>query len=140
MLRFEVPETKKLTYEMVMPIRWGDMDAMAHVNNTIYFRYMEVIRIEWCRSVGAYANRDGEGIVIVNTFCNFLKQLEYPGEVRARHYVADVGRTSFDVYVTLERTDDPGVVYAEGGARTVWVDFPRQKSVPIPGWLREKLV
>jgi acyl-CoA thioester hydrolase len=140
MLRFEVPADKKLTYEMVIPIRWGDMDAMAHVNNTIYFRYLEVIRIEWCRSIGAYANREGEGIVIVNAFCNFLKQLEFPGEVLAKHYVADVGRTSFDVYVTLERTDDPGVIYAEGGARTVWVDFPKQKSVPIPDWLRAKLV
>ncbi len=33
-MRFEVPEQKKLVYEMVMPIRWGDMDAMGHVNNT----------------------------------------------------------------------------------------------------------
>ena len=30
-----------------MPIRWGDMDAMGHVNNTVYFRYMEQTRIEW---------------------------------------------------------------------------------------------
>lgn len=136
MLRFELPENKKLTYEMVMPIRWGDMDAMGHVNNTVYFRYMEVIRIEWCRSIGALANPHGEGIVIVNTFCNFHKQLEYPGEVLARHYVADVGRSSFDVYVTLERSDAPGVLYASGGARTVWVDFPKQKSMPLPDWLR----
>ena len=27
---------------MVIPIRWGDMDAMGHVNNTIYFRYFEI--------------------------------------------------------------------------------------------------
>jgi acyl-CoA thioester hydrolase len=140
MLRFEVPQDKRLTHEMVIPIRWGDLDAMAHVNNTIYFRYFEVIRIDWCRSVGAMANRDGEGIVIVNTFCNFIKQLEFPGDVLAKHYVADVGRTSFDVYVTLERTDQPGLIYAEGGARTVWVDFPKQKSVPIPEWLRARLI
>jgi acyl-CoA thioester hydrolase len=31
---------------MVIPIRWGDMDAMGHVNNTIYFRYFETIRID----------------------------------------------------------------------------------------------
>ena len=39
-------------------------------------------------------------------------------------------RTSFDTYLTLERTDQPGVIYSEGGAKTVWVDFPKQKSVP----------
>ena len=51
-MRFELPERKKLTLEMVIPIRWGDMDAMGHVNNTIYFRYMETSRIDWCRSIG----------------------------------------------------------------------------------------
>jgi len=48
-MRFELPETKKLTLEMVIPIRWGDMDAMGHVNNTIYFRYLEIVPIECLR-------------------------------------------------------------------------------------------
>ena len=34
-MRFDLPDQKKLTFEMVMPIRWGDMDPMGHVNNTI---------------------------------------------------------------------------------------------------------
>ncbi len=139
-MRFELPPQKKLLLEMTIPIRWGDMDAMGHVNNTIYFRYFEVLRLEWGRRSGAQANPQGEGIVIVNTFCNFLKQLEYPGEVLGRLYVGQVGTTSFDCWMTLTRTDDAQTVYAEGGARTVWVDFPRQKSVPIPDWLRAQLV
>ena len=57
----------------------------------------------------------------------------------ARHYVANPGRSTFDTYVTLERTDDPGVVYAEGGSTTVWVDFQAQKSVPLPDWMRALL-
>ena len=32
---------RKLVYSNQMPIRWGDQDAMGHVNNTVYFRYME---------------------------------------------------------------------------------------------------
>ena len=74
--------------------------------------------------------------MIVNAFCNFIKQLEYPGELLAKHYVANAGRTSFDTFMTLERTDEPGVLYASGGATTVWVDFPQQKSVPLPDELR----
>jgi len=136
MLRFVLPEKKKLTHEMVIPIRWGDMDAMGHVNNTVYFRYLETVRIAWFGSLGSAPDPQGEGPVIVNAFCNFLRQLEYPGDVCARHYVANPGRSSVDTYVTLERTDRPGVVYAEGGAKLVWVDFPKQKSAPLPDWLR----
>ena len=136
-MRFVLPGEKTLTFEMVIPIRWGDMDAMGHVNNTIYFRYLEIVRIEWLHRAGGAPDPGGQGPVIVNTFCNFLKQLEYPGDVLARHYVGGAGRTSFNAYVTLERTDRPGVVYAEGGAKTVWIDFPRQKAVPLPDWLRE---
>jgi acyl-CoA thioester hydrolase len=135
-MRFTLPEQKKLTYEMRIPIRWGDMDAMGHVNNTIYFRYLESVRIEWLRQLGGAPDPQGVGPVIVNAFCSFIRQLEYPGEVLARHYVANPGRSSFDTFITLERTDDPGVIYAEGGATTVWTDFKAQKSVPMPDWIR----
>ncbi|UZD53946.1 acyl-CoA thioesterase [Caldimonas aquatica] len=138
-MRFEIPDEKKLVYEMRIPIRWGDMDAMGHVNNAMYFRYLEVVRIEWMRSLGAQPDPRGEGPVIVNAFCNFYRQLEYPGEVLARHYVANPGRSSFDTYITLERVDRPGEIYAAGGATTVWVDFPNQKSKPLPQWLRDAI-
>ena len=135
-MRIDIPERKKLTYEMVIPIRWGDMDAMGHVNNTLYFRYLETIRIEWLHSLGTTLKPEDEGFVIVNAFCNFIRQLEYPGDVRARHYVGSVGRSSFDTFVTLERDDEPGVLYATGGATTVWLDFPAKKTLPLPDWLR----
>ena len=113
------------------------MDAMGHVNNTVYFRYFEIVRIDWCHAVGCTPDPSGEGPVIVNAFCNFHRQLKYPGDVLAKHYVANPGRSSFDTFMTLERTDEPGVVYASGGAKTVWTDFPKQKSAPMPDWLRE---
>ena len=81
----------------------------------------------------------GDGLVIVNAFCNFIKQLEYPGEVLAKLYVANPGRSSFDSYTTLERSDLPGTLYATGGATIVWMNFPKQKSVPLPAQLRALL-
>jgi acyl-CoA thioester hydrolase len=135
-MRFELPAEKKLVHEMLIPIRWGDMDAMGHVNNTLYFRYMEVARIEWLHSIGGPPDPQGCGPVIVNAFCSFIRQLEFPGAVRLKHYAANPGRSSFDTYVTMERSDDPGTVYAEGGATTVWTDFRAQKSAPMPDWLR----
>ena len=139
-MRFELPEAKKLTLEMVIPIRWGDMDAMGHVNNTIYIRYFEIIRMEWLHQVAGAPDAAGEGPVIVNTFCNFLRQLKYPGDVLAKHYVATAGRTSFEAYVTLERTDELGVIYASGGAKTVWVNYRQERSVPLPEAVRALIV
>jgi acyl-CoA thioester hydrolase len=138
-VRFELPAQKTLTHQMVMPIRWGDMDAMGHVNNTLYFRYMEIARLEWLFAIGAPPNPNGGGLVIVNAFCNFIRQLEFPGDVLAKHYVANPGRSSFDTFITLERVESPGVIYAEGGATTVWIDFKAQKSAPLPDWLRAQL-
>ena len=134
-MKIELPEQIKLVYEMLIPIRWGDMDAMNHVNNTTYFRYLETIRIEWMRSIGCQPDPSGEGTVIVNAFCNFYRQLEYPGDVRMKMYVSDPARSTFESWGTMERTDDPGVVYAAGGATTIWVNFPAQKSAPLPQWM-----
>ncbi|HSW05786.1 acyl-CoA thioesterase [Aquabacterium sp.] len=138
-MRFDLPEKKKLTFEMVIPIRWGDMDAMGHVNNTVYFRYLESLRIDWFRSIGCQPDADGIGPVIINAFCSFIRQLEYPGEVLARHYVGEMGRSTIDTYATLERTDMPGLIHATGGATVVWTDFRAQKSVPLPDEIRAML-
>ena len=137
MLCFDIPERKNLALEMVIPIRWADMDAMGHVNNGSYFRYFEIVRVVWLDSVGFPLNTQGEGPGLINAFCNFFHQLEYPGDLLAKHYICNPGRSSLDTYVTLERTDTPGKIYAAGGGRLVWVDFPRQKSVPLPERLRE---
>jgi acyl-CoA thioester hydrolase len=138
-MKIAIPEEKKLVYEMQLPIRWGDMDAMGHVNNTIYFRYMEIVRLDWLRSLGVKLDPTVEGLVIINAFCTFHKQFEFPGDIRVKMYVSDVGRSSFESWALMERADQPGTVYASGGATTVWVDFPKQKSLPIPGWLRAHL-
>ena len=139
-MRIDIPEQKKLVHEMVIPIRWGDMDAMGHVNNASYFRYMETIRIAWMEKKGIPPDPRGEGPVIVNAFCNFIRQLEFPGDILAKHYVANPGRSSFDTFITLERTDQPGVPYATGGATVVWLDIAAAKSAPLPDALRRLLV
>ena len=133
-------EKRILCFEIALPIRWGDMDAMGHVNNTVYFRYMEQARISWFDAMGFTPAPDGEGPIIVNASCTFLRQLEYPGTVLARHYTGEIGNSSFQTYVTMSRTDDPDTVYAEGAAKVVWVDFPRQKSKPLPPHVREAIV
>ena len=135
-MKIEIPENKKLVFEMRVPIRWGDMDAMGHVNNGSYFRYLETVRIDWMYSIGCVPDPKGEGPVIVNAFCNFYRQLEYPGDVLIKMYASDPGRTTFETWGTMERADEPGVIYAAGGATTIWIDFPTQKAANLPDWVR----
>ncbi|WP_298234834.1 thioesterase family protein [uncultured Azohydromonas sp.] len=135
-MRFDLPELKQPVFEMRIPIRWGDMDALGHVNNTVYFRYLEIVRVEWLQSHNVAPAPGGSGPVVVNAFCNFLRQLEYPGELLARLYVGNPGRTSFETYTTLERVDRPGEIAASGGAKVVWADPATKRSVPLPDWLR----
>ncbi len=136
-MKIAIPEKKKLVFELRMPIRWGDMDAMGHVNNTSYFRYLETTRIDWLYSINCVPGPQGVGPVIVNAFCNFYKQLEYPGDILVKMYASDPGRTTFETWGTIERVDQPGVIYAAGGATTIWVDFPSQKAVDLPDWVRD---
>lgn len=136
-MKYEIPEQKKFVFEMNIPIRWGDMDALGHVNNTTYFRYLESGRVDWLRSLNCQMDAKDEGVVVVNAFCNFYKQLEYPGDVLLKMYVSDPGRTTFETWATMERADQPGVIYAAGGATTIWVDVANKKAKNLPDWLRE---
>ena len=88
---------RKLVHSVSVPVRWGDMDAQGHVNNTVYFRYMEQARVEWLESLLTHAGDvNGLGSVIVNASCTFLLPLCYPGIVDVRMYIDPPGRSSID--------------------------------------------
>ena len=135
-MKIELPEHKKLVFETRFPVRWGDMDAMGHVNNAQYFRYLETARIDWMRSIGVNPAPQGQGPVIVNAFCNFYQQLSYPDEVLLKLFVSDAGRTTFETWATMERVEQPGRICAAGGGTVIWVDFPLQKAAQLPDWVR----
>ena len=138
-MKIDIPDEKRLVHEMLIPIRWGDMDAMGHINNTVYFRYMETARIDWVHSLGVAPDPAGEGIVIVNAFCNFIRQFEYPGTVLIKTFVSAPGRSSFDTWITMARSEQPELICATGGATVVWINAPAQKSAPLPDHLRQQL-
>ena len=81
-------------------------------------------------------NPEGVGPVMANGFCNFIRQIEFPGEIIARHYVDKPGTKSIDTYFTLSMSDAPDVISANGGATLVWLDFPNKKTVALPDDLR----
>lgn len=113
------------------------MDALGHVNNTVYFRFMEQARIEWLyaqEKLGGY--REGTGPVIVNASCTFLVPLVYPGDVEVRMYLGEAGRSSLGSHYEL---DWNGKRAAEGAAKIVWIDLASGRSVPLPERLSSML-
>jgi acyl-CoA thioester hydrolase len=114
------------------------MDAMGHVNNTVYFRYMEQARVEWLEGLGHAVDPAQEAPVIINASCTFLVPLEYPGEVEVRMYCGHPGRSSFPTYYEMSRTDRDELC-AEGAAKIVWMNPGTGRSTPLPEALRRRL-
>lgn len=129
---------KKLVHTMTIPVRWGDMDALGHVNNTVYFRYMEQARIEWLAAMGCLPDENGNGPVIVSARCDFRKPLTYPDQVEVCTYIYSLGKSSFETAQEMRSVNDGYAVYAEGGATVVWVDSKTGKGTPFPDAIRTK--
>ena len=126
---------RKLIHVTQIPIRWGDMDAYGHVNNTVYFRFMEQARVEWIEALQVPVRPGAAGPVIVNASCTVLSPMNYPGRVEVRTYVGHPGRSSVQTHVEMRLVGDERI-YAEGAAKVVWMDTQTGKSVPLPEHVR----
>ena len=129
---------RKLLHSSLIPIRWGDMDAYGHVNNTIYFRFMEQNRVEYLEQQGYKVMPEGTAPVIINASCTFLIPLTYPGVVDIKMYCGQPGRSSIPTHYEMRLQGDD-TLYATGESKIVWMDVASGKSVAIPDELRAQL-
>jgi len=130
-------DERKLVHVERIPIRWGDMDAMGHVNNTVYFRYMEQARISWFDALVPEEEAwSSTGLVIANASCNFKKPINYPGTVEVRVLAGPPGGSSVATYYELLIGEE---LCADGAATVVFIDMQRQKPVRIPERIRSLL-
>ncbi|QSP93720.1 acyl-CoA thioesterase [Marinobacter salinisoli] len=128
-----IPGKKVATLEV--PLRWGDMDAYGHANNTVYFRLFEEARIAWFNSLQLGGPEEPTGPVIIKTSATFLKELCHPATLLVETYVGKAGNTSLDTYYRL-RDANSGEIYSEGDAKVVWFDRTARASAPLPDALR----
>lgn len=119
-----------------VPLRWGDMDAMSHLNNTIYFRLLEEARIQWFHRLGFATLPSGQAPILAHVSCDFLRALTYPGVARVRQVVTKTGRSSVEMALAIERTDEPGTQYATGRSVIVWFDYTSNRAQPWPEAVR----
>ncbi|HLU20706.1 MAG TPA: acyl-CoA thioesterase [Pusillimonas sp.] len=122
-------------FECVLPLRWGDQDALHHVNNTLYFRYVEEARALLYLQAGMPVPGEYDP-VLVHASCDFLRPLLYPGTAVVKLVFVKFGRTSMEYDFVIERQDDPGVVYARG--KNITVNTESATGQPCP-WFEHQL-
>ncbi|WP_369602314.1 thioesterase family protein [Hahella sp. SMD15-11] len=117
-----------------IPVRWGDMDAYGHVNNTVYFRYFEEARVRWLERNGFRVDGKDQGPILLQTSCTFLRPVHYPETLWVTTWCKEIGRTSF-VTGHEVRSHNGETLYSEGFCKLVWLDHARHRSIPLPDTL-----
>ena len=117
-------------------VRWGEMDALGHVNNTVFFRWFEDVRIATFARIGIDSDGSGGiGPILATTQCDFLAPVTYPATVRSGCRIPRIGRTSFTMeYAVVDA--DSGNRVARGSGVIVMVDYAAGGKVPVPDAVR----
>ncbi len=129
----------KLVQTDRMTMRWGEMDALGHMNNVSYFRYFEEVRIAWFERLNIEYQALGEGPILGTITCKYLRPAIYPLELEITTYIGIPGDASFRMWHELYNADDPKERFAEAEAVLVWIDIAAGRSRPMPGWMRNEI-
>ncbi len=120
-------------------ILWGDMDALGHVNNAMYFRYMEQARIGFFASiVPADQAWTTLGMVIVGTSCDFKQALVYPADIEVRVSAEPPGNSSLVTHYDIAPVGE-AKAWAVGRATIVFMNLALDRPTRIPDFVRERL-
>lgn len=125
-----------------VPVRWGDMDLLGHVNNIMYLRYFEAARIEYMARAGlgppGPAWRD-HGFIVASLDCHYRAPVTFPDTVSAGARVSALGN---DRMVIEHAIFSPklGRVAAEGEALLISYEYSSGRRIPIPRPFRDAIL
>ena len=122
------------TFPVVTPIkvRFRDLDAFGHVNNAVYFTFMEMARVEYFRQIGLLKNDfPSPFFIIAEATCQFKAPIEMDTPLQVQVRVSRLGNSSFDMeYRFVDEAS--GAVLATGRTVQVTFDYAANRSVPLP--------
>jgi acyl-CoA thioester hydrolase len=127
-------------YTHVERVRFGDLDAMRHLNNVVFLRYFETARINYVNGLSdehdPVTRDNGMGFIFASCTIDYRAPAYFDEDVEIRLRPADVGTKS----LTLEFEMAVGErVIAEGHGVLVAYDYAQERSVPIPDALKTRL-
>lgn len=123
-----------------VPVAWGEMDALGHVNNAVYFRYLESGRMAYFERVGLLEQmkRTGVGPILHSVRCRFRLPLTWPDTILVGTRVSDVGEDRFTMESRV-MSRQHGRVAAEAEGLIVMLDYSRQEKARIPDSIRSAI-
>jgi acyl-CoA thioester hydrolase len=124
-----------------VPVAWGEMDALHHVNNVVYFRYFESARIAYFERLGfwEFMNQTGIGPILASIECRFKMPLAYPDTVSVG---IRVSRIEQDRFVMEHRAMSQRfqAIAAEGEGVIVSYNYRENKKALLPEELRQRIL
>ena len=123
----------KLTVE----VPYGDIDAMGHLNNVAYLRYLE-----WARQKYWFAMRDTDDFwkidfIMARTEIDYRSTVAMGEVLEIEIHVSRVGRSSFDFSYRVTAGD--GRLVAEAKTTQVGYDYEARAPRPLPEERRREI-
>jgi acyl-CoA thioester hydrolase len=126
---------------MQIPVAWGDMDALGHVNNTVFLRWFESARILWWERLDPEAGLYAQGIgpILARTAIDYRRPVKYPDTIEVRVTTLRVGGKSVTLSYRVSSAAQGGAVVAEGETVIVLFDYRRNEAIAIDPELRRRM-
>ena len=123
-----------------VPIAWGEMDSMGHVNNIVYFRYFESARLAYFERVGFIEEMKNSGVgpILATTTCRFRIPLTYPDRIHVGASVRDVKEDRFTMRYNIV-SETHAKTAADGDGLIVAYDYHAKKKAPLPEVVRDAI-
>lgn len=123
-----------------IPVAWGEMDALNHVNNVVYFRYFETARLDYFAGLELMEEMATTGIgpVLSETQCRYKLPVTYPDTllVGSRVTAIEEDRFTMEYQIVSKKL---GKVTTVGEATVVMFDFKKQQKAGVPERLRNAI-
>ncbi|MCP9488728.1 MAG: acyl-CoA thioesterase [Solirubrobacteraceae bacterium MAG38_C4-C5] len=122
-------------------VRFGDLDAMRHLNNVVFLRYFESARIAFIRELvpehdPAGPEREGVGFIFAECHIVYRSPVYFDEEIAVHCSIGEVRRSAFQICFAMRVQ---GRLAAEGHGWLVGYDYAEQRSARLPEALRERL-
>jgi acyl-CoA thioester hydrolase len=123
--------------EADISVRWRDLDAFNHVNNSNYLTYLEEARLQWLQQLpGEWMNAQAAPVMAASEV-NYRRPIEWPARVRVQLFSQRLGNTSMVIGHRIVDANDSERVYCDGHVVMVWMNPQTGKSVPLPQVVRD---